>query len=122
MRKQIFSAAILAVLLPLAACAQFDDAEEEGTDFEWADPQPEQIWVDGEVLIDGVGPGSAASGSGACECTTPECFEAWVVDSFGCDVCVTFVCEEVPVAHSCAPCDGSPLDRGQVWTSEGRLQ
>ena len=120
--KHIASAAILAVLPLVGACAQLDseDADQDGTAIEFPAAEPEQIWVDGEQLVDGNVQGSAAAG--ACACTSAECFEAWVVDSFGCDVCVTFVCDGEAVAHSCAACNEHPLNNGEEWTGDGELE
>ncbi len=122
MIKHIVSAAILAVLPLVGACAQFnsEEAEEDGTAIEFPAAEPEQIWVDGSQLVDGNVQGSAASG--ACGCTSAECFDAWVVDSFGCDVCVTVVCDGDAVAHSCVACTENPLNQGEEWNHDGRLQ
>jgi hypothetical protein len=123
--KHIFSAAILAVLVSVAgACAQVDGTDvvaDDGTDVEWPPTakDKERIWVDGRTIVEGGVELPGEVGAGACACTTAECFDAWVVDAFGCDVCVAFVCDEETVAHSCAPCDENPLNRGETWDGDG---
>ena len=120
--KHIFSAAFFAALLALGACAQFDSDEpgDDATEIEFPSSGSEEIWVDGRLI----GNGDLASpiGAGACACTSAECFEAWVVDSFGCDVCVTFVCDGEAVAHSCAACNENPLNHGEEWTGDADYQ
>ena len=122
-RNHILSAAILAVLLPLAgACAQLDGEDEitdDGAGIEWPTEEKERIWVDGRSVgeVGSQVPGSA--GVGACACTTAECFDNWVADAFGCDVCVSFVCDGQEVAHSCAACDPNPLTMGETWDGDG---
>jgi hypothetical protein len=46
-------------------------------------------------------------GAGAdrvCACATQECFDALAAE-FGCDLCVAFVCDGVPVGHGCHRCE-----------------
>lgn len=120
----MFSAAILAVLVSLGACAQGDgDDIDDATAVEWPTTDKERIWVDGRSVVEAGAqvPGEAAAG-GACACTTADCFDDWVVDAFGCDVCVTFVCDGEPVAHSCAACDENPLNQGETWDGDGRFE
>lgn len=121
MSKHILSSAILAVLFSLAGgCAQLDGEEvDESTEIEWPTAQTERIWVDGNTVS--VGDHGAEGVNGVCACTTDECFEAWVVDSFGCDVCVSFVCDGVTVAHACSACDASPIHPSDSWSGDGRL-
>lgn len=126
MSKHIFSAAILAVLFSLAgACAQFDadsaDGDDEGAAIEWPTSNAERIWVDGRSVVAGSGE-SPDQAAGACACTTAECFDNWVVDAFGCDVCVTFVCDGAPVAHSCSACDQDSLRPSDEWNGDGRVE
>jgi hypothetical protein len=124
-RNHILPAAILALLLPMAAaCAQLDgedEVDDDGTAIEWPTGDKERIWVDGRSVGEAGSqlPGSAGAGAGACACTTAECFDAWVVDAFGCDVCVSFVCDGQEVAHSCAQCDPNPLTQGEPWDGDG---
>ena len=117
--RHIISAAILAVLLPLVgACAQDVGEEEDVITVEWPTDDKQRIWVEGNSEVDGPDlPGSAQAG--ACTCTTAECFDEWVADTFGCDVCATFVCDGQEVAHSCAPCDPTPLNQGETWDGDG---
>lgn len=124
MSKHLLSCAILAVLSSLGACAQFDseDVADESTAIEWPTSQSERIWVDGRSLVDGTQAGQLASGEGACACTSAECFDAWVADAFGCDVCVSFVCDGETVAHSCVACSGDPLQQGEEWNGDGRFE
>jgi hypothetical protein len=119
--KPILSAAALAVLLSFAgACAQFDgDDLDESTEIEFP-AHAEQIWVEGSAVAV-ANDGTEGIASGACDCTTPECFESYVDESFGCDVCVSFFCDGVTVAHACAACDKNALHQGQTWNGDGRL-
>ena len=122
--NHIVSAAFLAVIVSLAGgCAQLDGDEvnDDGTAIELPEATPERIWVDGKELVTGGGAQGPVA-TDACACRTADCFEAWVIDSFGCDVCVTFACEGEAVAHSCAACDEDPLDRGEAWSAEGRVE
>ena len=112
---------MLAVLLPFAgACAQFDGDElDETTEVEWPTDQTERIWVDGDSIAVGTD-GAEGIAHGACACTTAECFQSWVVDSFGCDVCVSFVCDGVTVAHACSACDEDTIRPSDTWNGDGR--
>ena len=126
--KHILSAAILAVLVSVAgACAQVEGTDVIADDYTAVEWPPtandrERIWVDGRSLVEGGLELPGEVSAGACACTTAECFDAWVVDAFGCDVCVAFVCDEETVAHSCAPCDENPLNRGETWDGDGERQ
>ena len=123
MRKHILPAAILALLLPLAsACAQLDEGDDPGDDgaaVEWPTDDKERIWVDGRSLAEAGSQLPGSAGAGACACTSAECFDNWVADAFGCDICVSFVCDGQEVAHSCAACDTTPFDQGENWEGDG---
>lgn len=121
--RKFFSAAILLVLVSTAsACAQLEDEVPSDTaDFDWSTASAERIWVEGRSLEGGAAlPG--ASAEGACACTSPECFDQWVIDAIGCDVCVAVVCDGQTVAHSCTPCDDSPIHQGDGWHGDGRVE
>ncbi len=124
-RNHILSAALLAVLASLGACAQADDRdilEDEATAIEWPTTQHDRIWIEGRSTV---APGSldaVQAGDGACACTTAECFHEWVVDNVGCDVCVAFVCDGDVVAHSCMACDDGAIHPAEGWDGDGRLE
>lgn len=125
-RNHIISAALLAVLVSLAgACAQVDDQdilEDEGTAVVWPTTQTERVWVEGRSVAVPGSPGAVQAGDGACACTTAACFDQWVVDNLGCDVCAAFVCDGDTVARSCLPCDDGGVHPGEQWGGDGTLQ
>lgn len=121
----ILTTAILAAIVSFAgACAQIDedDVNDDSTAAEWPTSDKERIWVDGRSVVSNDDDLSGGVASGACACRTADCFDAWVVDAFGCDVCVAFVCDGQEVAHSCAPCEENPLNQGEVWDGDGSFE
>ena len=50
--------------------------------------------------------------SNVCECDSSECVVNFINDNIGCQVCVSFQCNQGAV-HACNPCDGS-LDPDNV--------
>ena len=99
-----------ALVAALSACAMDDESIDEGTaselTFDAVSPvnpnDLESVQIDARLS----GYGQYFGDGNVCECDSQECVVNFINDNFGCQICVSFQCNQGSV-HACNPCDES---------------
>jgi hypothetical protein len=108
MKTNIHRAILLALSLTLAAtaaCAADDEPTTDLQEYQAVEQMAEGTGSTITRLFDPEGADPVDVEGGMCACATPECMDQFVLDNWGCGLCVDVECGDGSHAGGCVMCD-----------------